>query len=45
MHTSARTNQERSGLPAASVRALMHEGAAAGLPHADAVAQRLSEFH
>src|SRR6266511_1325295 len=30
---------------AASVRALMHEGAAAGLPHADAVAQRPSEFH
>jgi hypothetical protein len=30
---------------AASVRALIHEGAEAGLPHADAVAQRLAELH
>jgi hypothetical protein len=28
----------------ASVRALMHEGAAAGLPHAETVAERLDEF-
>jgi hypothetical protein len=30
---------------AASVRVLMGEGAAAGLPHADTVAQRLAELH
>jgi hypothetical protein len=30
---------------AASVRALMYEGAEAHLPHADAVAQRLAELH
>jgi hypothetical protein len=30
---------------AASVRALMHEGAEARLPHADVVAQRLTELH
>ncbi len=30
---------------AASVVALLHEGAEAGLPHADAVALRLAEFH
>ncbi len=33
------------GVLAASVRALMREGAEARLPHADAVAQRLTELH
>jgi hypothetical protein len=33
------------GVLAASVRALMREGAEARLPHADAVAQRLAELH
>jgi hypothetical protein len=42
--TSVEPGALRAAL-AASVRALMREGAEARLPHADAVAQRLAELH
>ncbi len=52
--TVARFEETHAGAPepatlraalTASVRALLHEGAAAGLPHADAVAHSLAELH
>jgi hypothetical protein len=44
-HVGAVEPGELQAALAASVRALMREGAEARLPHADAVAQRLAELH